>query len=116
MIGSNCSAGFSNQWEVTMADGYETVEVEREGEIAWVTFNRPDKRNAFSPQLNADMVEVLWDLHGDDSVRVLVLTGAGEAFSAGMDLKAFLRGERPWGPRRGRWAAWKGGDARASCR
>jgi feruloyl-CoA hydratase/lyase len=91
MIGSNCSAGFSNQWEVTMADGYETVEVEREGEIAWVTFNRPDKRNAFSPQLNADMVEVLWDLHGDDSVRVLVLTGAGEAFSAGMDLKEYFR-------------------------
>ena len=45
---------------------YETVEVTREDQIAWVRFNRPEKRNAFSPQLNRDMVEVLWDLHGDD--------------------------------------------------
>ncbi|MTV27512.1 p-hydroxycinnamoyl CoA hydratase/lyase [Nitriliruptoraceae bacterium ZYF776] len=70
---------------------YETVEVTREDQIAWVRFNRPEKRNAFSPQLNRDMVEVLWDLHGDDSTTVLVLTGKGESFSAGMDLKEYFR-------------------------
>jgi feruloyl-CoA hydratase/lyase len=70
---------------------YETITVEREGEIAWLTFNRPEKRNAFSPTLNAEMVEALWELHGDPTTTVLVLTGAGEAFSAGMDLKEYFR-------------------------
>jgi len=70
---------------------YQNVAVSIEDGIAWVSLNRPDKRNAMSPALNAEMVEVLDFLEADDRCRVLVLTGAGEAFSAGMDLKEYFR-------------------------
>ncbi len=59
--------------------------------IAWVKYNRPDKRNAQSPTLNRDMMEVLDALEYRDDVGVLVLTGEGEAFCAGMDLKEYFR-------------------------
>jgi trans-feruloyl-CoA hydratase/vanillin synthase len=70
---------------------WETVRVELDDGIAWVELNRPDKRNAMNPRLNAEMVEVLLELDADDACGVLVLTGAGEAFSAGMDLKEYFR-------------------------
>jgi feruloyl-CoA hydratase/lyase len=70
---------------------WETVRVELEDGIAWVELNRPEKRNAMNPQLNAEMVDVLLDLDADDSCGVVVLTGAGDAFSAGMDLKEYFR-------------------------
>ena len=69
----------------------ETVLVEFDEGIAWVTLNRPDKRNAMNPALNDEMVRVLDHLEGDERCRVLVLTGAGAAFSAGMDLKEYFR-------------------------
>ncbi len=69
----------------------ETVNVEFEEGIAWVTLNRPDKRNAMNPALNAEMCRVLDHLEGDPRCKVLVLTGAGESFSAGMDLKEYFR-------------------------
>ncbi len=59
--------------------------------IAWVSLNRPDKRNAMNPALNAHMHDVLAALEMDDRVGALVLTGAGAAFSAGMDLKEYFR-------------------------
>ncbi len=59
-----------------------TVLVEFDEGIAWVSLNRPDKRNAMNPTLNDEMVRVLDHLEGDDRCRVLVLTGVGEAFSA----------------------------------
>ncbi len=62
-----------------------------ENGIAWVKYNRPDKRNAQSPTLNRDMMEVLDALEYRDDVGVLVLTGEGEAFCAGMDLKEYFR-------------------------
>jgi trans-feruloyl-CoA hydratase/vanillin synthase len=67
------------------------VLVEIDAGIAWVTLNRPDKRNAMSPALNDEMVRVLDALEIDDGVAVVVLTGAGDSFSAGMDLKEFFR-------------------------
>jgi trans-feruloyl-CoA hydratase/vanillin synthase len=69
----------------------ETVHVELDEGIAWVELSRPGKRNAMNPQLNAEMVEVLLELDVDDGCGVLVLTGAGESFSAGMDLKEYFR-------------------------
>ena len=69
------------------------VLVEFDEGIAWVTLNRPEKRNAMSPALNEEMNATLEALATDDRCRVLVLTGAGDAFTAGMDLKAFLKGE-----------------------
>ncbi|HEX8382025.1 p-hydroxycinnamoyl CoA hydratase/lyase [Sphingomonas sp.] len=62
-----------------------------EDRIAWVNFNRPDKRNCMSPTLNRDMMEVLDLLEFRDDVGVLVLSGEGTAFSAGMDLKEYFR-------------------------
>ena len=59
--------------------------------IAWVRFNRPDKRNAMSPTLNRDMMEVLDLLEFNDDVGVLVLTGEGTSWTAGMDLKEYFR-------------------------
>jgi hypothetical protein len=53
---------------------YDNVNVEIEASVAWVTLNRPSKRNAISPALSADMLEVLRDLNADPEVRVLVLT------------------------------------------
>jgi trans-feruloyl-CoA hydratase/vanillin synthase len=71
--------------------GGKNVKVELDDGIAWVTLNRPEKRNCMSPALNDEMVEVLDALEIDDRCQVLVLTGAGEAFSAGMDLREFFR-------------------------
>jgi trans-feruloyl-CoA hydratase/vanillin synthase len=62
-----------------------------EDRIAWVNFNRPDKRNCMSPTLNRDMMEVLDALEFRDDVGVLVLSGEGTAWSAGMDLKEYFR-------------------------
>ncbi|MCI1011362.1 MAG: p-hydroxycinnamoyl CoA hydratase/lyase [Pseudomonas sp. PGPPP4] len=70
---------------------WQTVKVDIEHGIAWVTLNRPEKRNAMSPTLNREMVEVLETLEQDASAGVLVLTGAGEAWTAGMDLKEYFR-------------------------
>ena len=77
---------------------YKTVLVEKRGKVAKVIMNRPDKKNAMNPQLVMDMAQVLEDLRYDDSVAVLVLTGAGNSFCAGMDLKEFfyeLKGKKP---------------------
>ncbi|MFG1391660.1 p-hydroxycinnamoyl CoA hydratase/lyase [Xanthobacter agilis] len=73
------------------APGGNTVKVEFEDGIAFVYFNRPDKRNAMSPALNAEMLEVLEALEVDERCKVLVLTGSGEAWTAGMDLKEYFR-------------------------
>ncbi len=70
---------------------WKTVKVELEDGIAWVTLNRPEKRNAMSPLLNTEMREVLEALEIDEAAKVLVLTGAGESWSAGMDLKEYFR-------------------------
>jgi trans-feruloyl-CoA hydratase/vanillin synthase len=59
--------------------------------IAWVRFNRPDKRNSMNPTLNREMMEVLDALEFSDDVGVLVLSGEGTSWSAGMDLKEYFR-------------------------
>ncbi len=74
-----------------MTDAWKTVRVDPDGGIAWVTFNRPEKRNAMNPTLNREMCQVLDALELDASVGVVVLTGAGESFTAGMDLKEYFR-------------------------
>ena len=69
----------------------DVVSFRIEGRIAWVAFNRPEKRNCMSPTLNRRMLEVIEDLEFHDEVGVLVLTGEGSAWSAGMDLKEYFR-------------------------
>jgi trans-feruloyl-CoA hydratase/vanillin synthase len=59
--------------------------------IAWVTLNRPEKRNAINPAIVREMNEALDALEMDDACRVVVITGAGDSFSAGQDLKEYFR-------------------------
>src|SRR5579862_1418108 len=79
------SAGWSSirqpDTEEVRMGPWETVRVELDDGIAWVELNRPEKRNAMNPRLNAEMVDVLLRLDEADEVGVLVLTGAGDAFS-----------------------------------
>lgn len=69
----------------------DTVAFCVEDGIAWVAFNRPEKRNCMSPKLNRRMKAVLEELEFREDVKVLVLTGEGEAWTAGMDLKEYFR-------------------------
>jgi trans-feruloyl-CoA hydratase/vanillin synthase len=69
----------------------DTVAFEVAEGVAWVKFNRPEKRNCMSPKLNRQMLRVLDELEFRDEVGVLVLTGEGTAWSAGMDLKEYFR-------------------------
>lgn len=69
----------------------ENVAIDFQDRIAWVTFNRPKKKNAFSPALNREMIPILNALEVDDRCSVLVLTGAGDSYSAGMDIKEYFR-------------------------
>ena len=69
----------------------ETVAYSVEDGVAWVKFNRPEKRNCMSPKLNRQMKKVLEELEFRDDVKVLVLTGEGKAWTAGMDLQEYFR-------------------------
>jgi enoyl-CoA hydratase len=76
--------------------------VEKEGHVVVVTLNRPEARNAFSPEMMARMADA-WDLiDGDPDVRVAILTGAGGHFSAGADLKLMSSN---WGGEPDEWRA-----------
>jgi trans-feruloyl-CoA hydratase/vanillin synthase len=75
----------------TERDEADTVAYEVRNGIAWVKFNRPEKRNCMSPKLNRQMLRVLDELEFRSDVGVLVLSGEGTAWSAGMDLKEYFR-------------------------
>ncbi|HXT74021.1 MAG TPA: enoyl-CoA hydratase-related protein [Candidatus Angelobacter sp.] len=66
---------------------YTTLKFDLDGEIGTITLNRPDKRNAISPAMIDDLLGVL-DEAERGPARVVILTGAGKAFCAGMDLEA----------------------------
>src|SRR6266568_2357550 len=69
----------------------ENVKIEREGGATFVILNRPEKRNAMSPQLHIDMCEALDWAAEDAATKVVILTGAGGNFCAGQDLKLYFR-------------------------
>ncbi|MSQ71159.1 MAG: p-hydroxycinnamoyl CoA hydratase/lyase [Betaproteobacteria bacterium] len=77
---------------------FKTVKVDVADKVAKVTLNRPEQKNAMNPQLHRDMTAALEQIRYDDDVTVVVVTGAGNSFSAGMDLKEFfhaLKGKDP---------------------
>ena len=67
--------------------GYGTVNVYRAPGAVKIELNRPDRLNAWSRELSADLLKVLTEVAADDQVRAVMLTGAGRAFCAGADLK-----------------------------
>ena len=79
----------------------DEVLVERRGAVQLIVINRQEARNALNLAVATGIRDAVDELDADDELRAGVLTGAGGTFSAGMDLKAFLRGERPSFPGRG---------------
>lgn len=72
------------------------VVTERRGRVLVITLNRPEQRNAVNLAVAQGVAAALDELDADAELSVGVLTGAGKGFCAGMDLKAFVTGERPW--------------------
>ena len=74
-----------------MSAEQDTAKYTIENNIAWLYFNRPDKRNCMNPALNRRMMQLLDEIEHRPDAGVLVLTGEGESWSAGMDLKEYFR-------------------------
>lgn len=77
--------------------GYQHLEIEKEGQVATLWLNRPEKLNALSEDMWADIPRAVGALDEDDEVRVIVLAGRGKAFTVGIDIN-MLAGLRPDGP------------------
>lgn len=67
--------------------GYETLQVERRGEVEWLTLNRPASLNAITLKMVEELNAYFGGLYNDRDVRVVVMRGAGKAFCAGLDIK-----------------------------
>lgn len=75
-----------------MSENESTVSVERDGAIAWLTLDRPKQINAISLRMRTELPQALEALEDDDSVRVIILRGAGErGFCAGADISEFSK-------------------------
>jgi enoyl-CoA hydratase len=79
----------------------EAVLTERRDGVLVITINRPEARNAINLDVAEGIAAALDELDGDPGLVLGVLTGAGAGFCAGMDLKAFVEGQRPWVEGRG---------------
>jgi enoyl-CoA hydratase/carnithine racemase len=77
------------------------VLTERRDGVLLITLNRPDARNAINGAVAEGVGRALDELDSDDDLQLAILTGAGKGFSSGMDLKAFVAGERPYFEDRG---------------
>src|SRR5262249_5633863 len=72
-----------------------------ENDVAWVTMNRPEQRNAVNHEMRDELIAVFTDARTNADVRALVLTGSGKGFCTGADLSG-PRGQAPAGPGAGR--------------
>lgn len=79
----------------------DAVLVTKENGIMTITLNRPDAKNAINLEVSKGVAAAMEELDSNGELRVAVLTGAGNTFCAGMDLKAFVTGELPFVPGRG---------------
>ena len=77
--------------------------VERRGNVALITINRPEARNAVNAAVSIAVGDALDAAQRDPEVRAVVITGAGQSFCAGADLKAISRRENLFHPERGEW-------------
>jgi enoyl-CoA hydratase/carnithine racemase len=67
---------------------YETLQLTNDDGVLWLTLDRPDKLNAFTVTMANELIDAFTAVNADDRVRVVVVTGAGRAFCAGMDLSS----------------------------
>src|SRR5919108_6164564 len=78
---------------------FEQITVTREGTVAWITLDRPDRLNALTATMSHELEKAFGEACDDDGVRCIVLTGEGRGFCAGQDLTefeaAYSAGERP---------------------
>ena len=65
---------------------YESIILEKENGVAVVTLNKPERRNAWSYQMRDEVTHALKDITGDNDIRVLIITGAGNSFCSGADV------------------------------
>ena len=70
---------------------YESIIFEKEDNIAIITFNRPEARNAVNNQVRAEFTAAIAEVEADDDIKVLILTGSGKAFVSGVDIKEFSK-------------------------
>lgn len=84
---------------MTAAHG-EVLLRRRDGGVAWLVLNRPDRLNALNLALGRALLEALDDVDSDDDIRAVVLTGAGRAFCAGDDLRGMVEPGEPRPPMR----------------
>ena len=74
---------------------YNTLEVEKDAGKVIITLNNPDRRNALDCEMASELDDALSKCEGDDSVKVIVITGKGKAFCAGGDVRAMASAENP---------------------
>jgi enoyl-CoA hydratase len=84
-----------------MSDTEPAVLTERRERVLVITINRPEQRNAINAAVAHGIAAALDELDADVELSIGVITGAGKGFCSGMDLKAFVTGERPWAGDRG---------------
>ena len=72
---------------------YETILFEQSDGVATITLNRPDKFNAYTPQMGVDIVDAFERIRQDDDARVVILTGAGKGFCGGVDLEVLKQSQ-----------------------
>lgn len=84
-----------------MTETSQVLLYEKRGHVLVLTLNRPQAKNAFNAELSTALSDALDRYEEDAELRVAVLTGAGGSFSAGMDLKALLKGEKSFTKKRG---------------
>src|SRR5580692_6789396 len=81
-------AGSGARKRGAMVSTYSFVKVEVADGIGVVTLNRPEVKNAMNLEMTGEVADAMWALDADDAVRVIVMTGEGSAFCAGIDLAA----------------------------
>lgn len=74
-----------------MYDDFQTLRIECSGRVARVSLNRPEQRNAIGKEMHSELARIFPLLGSDDSINVVVLTGEGDSFSAGGDIKAMAQ-------------------------
>jgi enoyl-CoA hydratase/carnithine racemase len=74
---------------------YETFLITRSGPVATVTFNRPEKLNPINELVTRELLSIVHELREDEQTRVVILTGAGRAFSVGSDMEMFAESVDP---------------------